>query len=354
MQGHRREVYIYNRPIDFESVLLTLISPIFSRVSDDLFTENFLSQDFTPARNLANMLSNLYENEAPQKESFWSWLLETLPDIEREEESHDAPLQPHKEVRARLTTAIIKGKRRDKKHYFEIDGHVELGDNLLLVVEANPELGEEPSNLHWQMMAYVRAYHMQTRCYNCVGQSPCQQLSFRSMVCLSLWRACPSADDILGSCIDGSAAIVCPDGSVQVEALTPALRVDCDYRDDCQHKMLAGFIRALRNTSEGPKTFYESPSRPIPDPCGYRSNKHASIDRPFPYKDSYTNNRGIQLAFKYKSRLMRNALLFLAEHTGPEANAKPIVVNFTRTYSEVVHKLLASNGFAPELFAVED
>jgi serine/threonine protein kinase len=39
---------------------------------------------------------------------------------------------------------------------------------------------------------------------------------------------------------------------------------------------------------------------------------------------------------------------------GPKANAKPIVVKFTRTYSETVHKLLASRGFAPELFAVED
>ena len=51
---------------------------------------------------------------------------------------------------------------------------------------------------------------------------------------------------------------------------------------------------------------------------------------------------------------MRGALLFLAEHTEPKANAKLIVVKFTRIYSEVVHKLLASNGFALELFAVED
>ena len=51
---------------------------------------------------------------------------------------------------------------------------------------------------------------------------------------------------------------------------------------------------------------------------------------------------------------MQGVLIFLAEHTEPKANAKPIVVKFTRTYSEVVHKLLASKGFAPELFAVED
>ena len=148
-------------------------------------------------------------------------------------------------------------------------------------------------------------------------------------------------------------AIVCPNGSVQVEALTPSLQVNCNYHDDCQCNLLAGFVQALRNAFEGLKKFYESPSHPIPDPCGYRSNRHASIDRPFPYKDSYTNNWGIQLVFKYKSRLMQSALLFLAKHTGPKASATPIIVKFMRTYSKDVHKLLAYNGFAPELFGTE-
>ena len=141
---------------------------------------------------------------------------------------------------------------------------------------------------------------------------------------------------------------------MQVEALTPALRVDCDYRDDRQRNLLAGFVRALRNTFEGLKEFYRSPSGPIRDPCGYRSNRHTSIDRPFPYKDYYTNEGGIKCTFKYKLRLVRSALIFLAELMDTEANAKLIVVKFTRTYSEVVHKLLASRGFVPELFAVED
>ena len=169
LSQHRCKVYIHNRPIDFESVPLTLISPIFGRLSDDLHIdhEKFLSQDFAPARNLANMLSKLENSEMLQKESFWTWLLETLLDIEREESSHD----PHEEVWARLTTRIIKGECRDKSD-FKNDVHVELGDNLLLVVEAKPEFGEERSNPHWQMMAYVQAYYMQMRCCHHVGQSP--------------------------------------------------------------------------------------------------------------------------------------------------------------------------------------
>ena len=163
-----REVYIHNRPIDFESVPLTLISPIFGCLSDDLFTdhENFLSQDFAPARDLANMLSRLENSVGLRKELFWTWLLDMLPDIERGVRSHD----PHKEVRARLSTAIIMEHRY--KYDVMIDGHVELGDNLLLVVEVKHELGEVCSNPHWQMMAYVREYYMQRRCRHQVGQSP--------------------------------------------------------------------------------------------------------------------------------------------------------------------------------------
>jgi hypothetical protein len=173
MMQHGREVYIHNRPINFDSVPLTLISPIFGRVSDDIFTnhEDLLSRDFAPARDLANLLSELEKDEAARKEPFWDWMLKLLPDIEREESSHDTSLRPH-EVRANLTTAIIKGPRRDKKEDFETDGHVELGDNLLLLVEAKPEIGEEPSSPHWQAMAYVRAYYMQERCRYRVGQSP--------------------------------------------------------------------------------------------------------------------------------------------------------------------------------------
>ena len=45
-------------------------------------------------------------------------------------------------------TAITQGEPTDKKRDFEADGHVELGDNLLLV-EAKPEVGEQSSDPHW-------------------------------------------------------------------------------------------------------------------------------------------------------------------------------------------------------------
>ena len=77
-----REAYILNRPIDFESVPVTLISPIFGRLSDDLFMreKDLRSEDFAPARYLANMLSELEKAEAPRNKAFLDWLLKTLPD----------------------------------------------------------------------------------------------------------------------------------------------------------------------------------------------------------------------------------------------------------------------------------
>ena len=60
LEHHGCEVYIYNRLIDFSSVLLTLISPIFGQLLDDTFSNNKLqSNNFAPARDLVNMLSIL-------------------------------------------------------------------------------------------------------------------------------------------------------------------------------------------------------------------------------------------------------------------------------------------------------
>ena len=45
----------------------------------------------------------------------------------------------------------------DTKCDYDPDGHVELGDNILLITEGKLELGEGSTDPHWQLMAYVRA-----------------------------------------------------------------------------------------------------------------------------------------------------------------------------------------------------
>ena len=172
--GHACELYIPNRPIDFKSVPVTLISPIFGRLSDDLFTheKNLRSEGFAPARNLANMSSKLEKAEVSRMKAFRDWLLKTLPGIETEVSSGDVPSQPHGEVRPRLATVIMRGEHIDTRYDYETDGHVGLGDNLLLVTEGKLELGEGSMiDPHWQLMTYVRACCMQKRCIYRVGQS---------------------------------------------------------------------------------------------------------------------------------------------------------------------------------------
>jgi len=64
----------------------------------------------------------------------------------------------------------MRGEHIDTRYDYGTDGHVELGDNLL-VTEGKLELGEGSIDPHWQLMAYVRACYMQKRCIYRVGQS---------------------------------------------------------------------------------------------------------------------------------------------------------------------------------------
>jgi hypothetical protein len=163
-----REAYIHNRPIDFSSVPLTLISPIFGRLSDNVFTpkENLRSEDFAPARNLANMLLSRLENkESTRSEAFRKWLLETLGirEMKLSDDRHEL-LEQHTEGPPRLAAVITW----ERKTNLESEGHVEWRDYVLIITEGRAEGSSEP---HWRSMAYFRAYYMQKRCSYRVGES---------------------------------------------------------------------------------------------------------------------------------------------------------------------------------------
>ena len=66
---------------------------------------------------------------------------------------------------------VVQGEHIDTKCDYETDGHVELGENILLITEGKLELGEGSTDPHWQLMAYVRAYYTQKRSTYRVGQS---------------------------------------------------------------------------------------------------------------------------------------------------------------------------------------
>ncbi|KAI0299545.1 hypothetical protein BC826DRAFT_995186 [Russula brevipes] len=289
---------------NFASLPLILISPIFGRISDDMCTpqEDLRSGDFAPARNLANMLS-LLEDEPTRKVYFRKWLLETL-EVKLSDNRHELSEPGLPRPAAMITKGILKD--------VQIDGHVEWKDYRTTC----------KSGAHIAL-----------------ASPACQRFSLRPY-------------------IDISGAIVCPNGSVQVEALMPGLRVDCDVRDNRQRNLLAGLVRALTNAFDGLMKFYKSPSGPVsgyPSASGYASGEDGeSIDCWFPYRNSYTDQYDTEHTFEYDSRLTQGPLIFVAKHTDPKVIPNLIVVKFTRAYSKAVHNLLAAKGFAPNLFAVED
>ncbi|KEP46853.1 putative kinase domain protein [Rhizoctonia solani 123E] len=76
-----------------------------------------------------------------------------------------------------------------------------------------------------------------------------------------------------------------------------------------------------------------------------------SIVSPFPYLTHYLDSTGQVVHFAYRKSLCPanpEKSIFLAEIEDPK-RPRPIVVNFVRKYNTNAHRLLAENGFAPQL-----
>ena len=155
-----RELYRSNRPIDPTKIPLTLISPIFGHLSDDVFGEDsdLRSEDFAPARQLANMLSML----APEHERarlFRRWLCETL-------DVFDPETTPGWGKEPRLERIITSGGKS-----YQSDGHIVLRKRILVMLKCTPETSKGSSEPHLQNMGYYRAYYMRDAYSDLVGQN---------------------------------------------------------------------------------------------------------------------------------------------------------------------------------------
>src|SRR5258708_39092932 len=135
-----------------------------------MFSDNKLrSNDFAPARDLANMLSILEKAEKLRKAKFLQWWTETVEDIKSGIITKSVALQSRKGKSLVLVADITIDASERKK--YGTDGHVEMGDYVLLITEGKRELGELSADPHWQLMAYFRAYYAQKRCSYKVGES---------------------------------------------------------------------------------------------------------------------------------------------------------------------------------------
>ncbi len=156
-----------------------------------------------------------------------------------------------------------------------------------------------------------------------------------------------------------SGAIVHPDGTIQMQILTPSLRVDCDVRDDDQRNLLARFVRALRFGFQDLKAYHDSLDSSSHSPPGYYTRRKGLDQLWYPYVQSYTARKGGEYTFKYKSRVIADGLVFLADSvpkgdSDAETEARAVIVKYTKAYSIEAHELLSSEGFAPELIAKQD
>ncbi len=168
-----RRYYIFNRPINFSSIPLNLISQFFDRLLQEMFGSHALtSEDFGPARDLANLLSELKENEAKRKAAFRVWVRKTLD------------LPEDTEFESKIT--IMDGK---KEANFMTDGHEE-SDNktLILLEEIKSERGETAADPDWQMMSYVRAFYMEEWSRGHVGTSCLPVLCLSANGVRAPWR----------------------------------------------------------------------------------------------------------------------------------------------------------------------
>ena len=136
--GDGRENIMCNRPIDYGTVPLALLCPIFGQFEDDFQTtpESDLNPNiFHATRELANEMAGLYSKEADRQRHFQEWLRRT----------YDVSLY------------VKIGKYKSDGHYF----HPEDGEDgtrfLILITEAKLESSSTEARI--QGLMYYRAFY---------------------------------------------------------------------------------------------------------------------------------------------------------------------------------------------------
>jgi hypothetical protein len=335
------EGFMFNRPIDFGTVPLALLSPIFGQFEDDFYRwpdSELGSKEYIHTRELTFSMAELFEDEFIRRRFFHRWL---------------------------ETAYGVKVERQIDTQ--EPDGHVEIstdkGPFLLLITQCKNEISEGQSEPHWQGMGYYRKYQkclldMDVAMLAAHGSClPALLITYigENVLCLSdnLYRR------IVGTYIDVSGLVMHRSGAIQMEPLTCGMRLDCDWRSDDQRNMIVRFVRALRIALDSLKDHYRDAvlfQRTVP-PASYGYKKRVEGDDYkircwFPYPQSYsTLKEGKQISFRFEDCLLSDRLVFLAQE---DDTNRLLLIKFVRQYAKDVHQLLAENKLAPSLYGYED
>ena len=111
-----------------------------------------------------------------QKEKFLEWLTETLKDIKngiimKGSLLISVALQSCRGRPPTLVTDITIGETAKMRRDYGTDGHVEMGDYILLITEGKHKLSKLSVDPHWWLMAYFQVYYAQKWCSDNVGES---------------------------------------------------------------------------------------------------------------------------------------------------------------------------------------
>jgi serine/threonine protein kinase len=120
---------------------------------------------------------------------------------------------------------------------------------------------------------------------------------------------------------------------------------------------LARALGALRLAVQSLKIHYTNRhlAQKTKDGDGDESSRERHTRLFYPYKTCYISNTGAPIDFRYLRRMDSTNLLFLCETatTTATTTTRKLCIKFTRKYSPDAHQYCATNGVAPELYAVE-
>ncbi|CAG8627176.1 965_t:CDS:2, partial [Paraglomus occultum] len=183
------------------------------------------------------------------------------------------------------------------------------GSFFFINVEVKPELGEGNSCPYIQGIAYYG-----------------KKVAKNVRVCLVL--SCPFL---------GVAGVICNNRKILADPLIGPIPLMLLRYDREQMMKIARVFTALESAYKMLREYYNSPE------TGPQSM--------WPYYQAF-NYQHKQVKFEYIKQLYKDKLLFVVETKQNSDSDIPqrLLVKFTESYGEVVHKFCADHGFAPKLF----
>ncbi|KAG1886438.1 hypothetical protein F4604DRAFT_1721739 [Suillus subluteus] len=277
----------------------TLLHPIFGQFIDDCESHEPTKEDNDLVMALSEAMCNFFDDEDKRASKFWEIL------------------QEHR-------INLIPSKIQHTK--YETDSDIQYRGFRYAILEAKNELGAMQAEPHMQAISY---YIWSTLPFMGTkhGRFPCILIT------------------LFGPHIDFSGAVWIEHLTIQV--LSAALPLLYHHTDTKMHMFVMHHVGAFRKSlwflNEYCKTMDLDANSPTLNP-------DLNPVTTFPFQHSYTCiETSSMVHFRYIYQMDNTKLIFTAKTT----NKKMICVKFVRRYLMDVHKLCASEDFAPVLYGLD-